>query len=470
MHHHEAVVSGRGDRPYKRFAQEVAAADLPVGPGAPDVVCAAEVAALPDAAQRYLTFMGVVGAPRHWSFTARFHGRFRLRRGLGWMLAEAWQYNSAIGVARIFVMRIRFAGVVPMTGVDRYLRGRGRKLGKLLGLVTVADGQGGEFDVGELTTYLNDAVLLAPSLLLRAGTEWNQLSDSTFEVALSDRGHRVSGRVTIDERGAPIDFTTTDRFADLPGGLRRAEWHTPITGWSQADSRPRPEGVCALWRLPEGDLPYIEGRIDDVVYDQAPGVPPAADRRHWLSRAGFGAAQLAVVVPAAPLLRRWFNRWGATGDEAEGSLPGDELVPDAQMSSTRAITIDAPPAEVWPRSALSKTGRSFVASKWLDKSDSRQCESRQSATELPTSHRGGPPHEGPAGRRAGRSGPLAARRHSRAARALGQVIAQGTIPSRVVSLSQRLASRRCLSRCMLAVISLAAWGRMTSGTMSLPMP
>jgi hypothetical protein len=119
--------------------------------------------------------------------------------------------------------------------------------------------------------------------------------------------------------------------------------------------------VRALWRLPEGDLPYIEGRIDDVVYDQAPVAPPAADRRHRLNRrrrrAGSGAAQLAMVVPAAPLLRRWYKRWGATGDEAEGSLPGDELVPDAQMSSTRAITIDAPPAQVWPWLAQIGQGR-----------------------------------------------------------------------------------------------------------------
>ena len=44
-------------------------------------------------------------------------------------------------------------------------------------------------------------------------------------------------------------------------------------------------------------------------------------------------------------------------------------------------------------------------------------------------------------------------------------------PCRYVLLGfQALVSRRCLSRCMLVVISLAAWGRMTRGTMSLPMP
>jgi hypothetical protein len=359
MPYKEALLREGGDDLFERLAREVAAAGLPVGPENTDVVSAAEVAALPETVQRYLTFMGAVGAPRHCSFTARFTGRFRLRPSLGWMPAEAWQYNSALGggVARIFVMRIRFAGVVPMTGVDSYLRGRGRMLGKLLGVVTVADGRGSEFDVGELTTYLNDALLLAPSLLLRPGTEWKQLDQATFEVTLTDRGQRVSGRVTIDERGAPVDFATTDRFADLPGGLRRAEWHTPIDRWGEAGGRPRPESVRASWRLPQGDLPYIEGRIDDLAYDEVPFAAPAADDRHPRLRAGLGAAQIAAVLPAAPLLRRWYNHWGATSVEAEWPLPGDELVPEAQLSSTRAITIDAPPAQVWPWLAQIGQGR-----------------------------------------------------------------------------------------------------------------
>jgi hypothetical protein len=60
---------------------------------------------------------------------------------------------------------------------------------------------------------------------------------------------------------------------------------------------------------------------------------------------------LAVDVPlmvVAPLVRRWHLRWGATDAEVAASMPGDELLPAAQYRSTRAITIDAPPAAVWP--------------------------------------------------------------------------------------------------------------------------
>ena len=50
----------------------------------------------------------------------------------------------------------------------------------------------------------------------------------------------------------------------------------------------------------------------------------------------------------APLYRRWRLRWGATPEEVASSLPGDELLPSARFVCTRAVTIAAPPAAVWP--------------------------------------------------------------------------------------------------------------------------
>jgi hypothetical protein len=59
-------------------------------------------------------------------------------------------------------------------------------------------------------------------------------------------------------------------------------------------------------------------------------------------------ALLALGVAYGGLLRRPILTWGATEDEAARRLPGDELLPDADSVATRAITIDAPAAAVWP--------------------------------------------------------------------------------------------------------------------------
>ncbi len=87
-----------------------------------------------------MRFIGVKGRPRDRSFQARFAGRFRMRPGMGCLPVEAWQYNSAVTVSRVFVMRVCIARVFPMTGSNTYISGHGRMLGKLLGLIPVANG------------------------------------------------------------------------------------------------------------------------------------------------------------------------------------------------------------------------------------------------------------------------------------------------------------------------------------------
>lgn len=213
---------------------------------------------LPAPAQRFLRYMGVIGRPRPWAFSVRFVGRFK-RPGQSWMPCEAWQVNAAAPVTRVFHMRIDFARVVPMVGQDVYVDGRGSMHGKVLGLVPVADGAGPEFDLGELVTYVNDALVLAPSMLLVPACTWTAVDSGSFDVAFEDRENRVTARVFVDERGAMLDFATEDRWCDLPGGLVRARWTTPFDGWTDVDGRPWLTGATATWDLPDGPLPYIEG-------------------------------------------------------------------------------------------------------------------------------------------------------------------------------------------------------------------
>jgi uncharacterized protein YndB with AHSA1/START domain len=69
---------------------------------------------------------------------------------------------------------------------------------------------------------------------------------------------------------------------------------------------------------------------------------------HERRRALRALAEDVPLFLTAPLYRRWHLRWGATAAEVNASLPGDELQPKAQFRATRAITIDAPPEQVWP--------------------------------------------------------------------------------------------------------------------------
>ena len=243
----------------------MAALGLPGGPpGKPAApVTEADLAPLPGPAQRYLRFMGVVRSSEGLVVPRRLHGPFP-PHGTGRTVDEVRgvAVRQPQPVARIFHIRLRMGGLVPVLGRDTYVDGHGRMLIRVLDAITVGDGHGEEFDVGELVTYLNDGIMIAPSMLLVPAVEWSPVDASTFDVALTDRGHTVAARVSVDERGAPVDFSTTDRFAADPhdaAKLVRARWTTPMEGWHDVGGGRRLwKRGQAVWHLPEGEFAYAD--------------------------------------------------------------------------------------------------------------------------------------------------------------------------------------------------------------------
>ena len=100
------------------------------------------------------------------------------------------------------------------------------------------------------------------------------------------------------------------------------------------------------WILVEVLVVRVFSPLQPVCLLAGAGLILAGDRR-LLQRVDEVVTGLPLFL-SAPLLRRWHLRWGATSKEVAGTMPGDDLVPVAHFTATRAITIDAPPDQVWP--------------------------------------------------------------------------------------------------------------------------
>ncbi len=57
---------------------------------------------------------------------------------------------------------------------------------------------------------------------------------------------------------------------------------------------------------------------------------------------------LALGTAGGIALRRRYLRWGARDDEVGATLPGDDIVAEPNVVATRAVSIAAPAAKVWP--------------------------------------------------------------------------------------------------------------------------
>lgn len=87
------------------------------------------------------------------------------------------------------------------------------------------------------------------------------------------------------------------------------------------------------------------------------GSGPATRILRYLRRTNPGGAIEYLAQLLDGLIRPELLRSGATPDEERRPLPGDDLVPSPLWEATRAVTIDAPAAEVWPWVAQMGYGR-----------------------------------------------------------------------------------------------------------------
>jgi hypothetical protein len=76
-------------------------------------------------------------------------------------------------------------------------------------------------------------------------------------------------------------------------------------------------------------------------------------RRYVTSVIAIGGAAAAYIRLGRPRQLRW----GATDQESEGSLPGDDLIANPDLTATRAITVHTSAEQVWPWIAQLGQGR-----------------------------------------------------------------------------------------------------------------
>ena len=90
--------------------------------------------------------------------------------------------------------------------------------GKILDRFSIVDDSSDATTVGELVTYVNDALIFAPSMLLVPASHWTAVDgdDEAFDVSFTDQKTTVSARVFVDAQGAMRSFSTNERFARDP--------------------------------------------------------------------------------------------------------------------------------------------------------------------------------------------------------------------------------------------------------------
>ncbi|MBI5563282.1 MAG: hypothetical protein HY870_00185 [Chloroflexi bacterium] len=221
---------------------------------------------LPEPAQRYMNYTGVVGQP--WIDTIRIKYAGQFRRGVDqpWLPIEATQVYTTNPPAFHWNARLKMFGLWLMRGGDTYQNGHGHMFGKVAGVFTIFDARGPEIDQGTRMRYLNEMTWF-PIALLSDYITWQAVDDQAFDVTYTDHGQSVTARFFIAPDGRLINFSAM-RYREHKGAYTYDRWDTPMTEWGQLGGLNLPICGQAVWKLPGGDLPYVDIKLTKIVYNE----------------------------------------------------------------------------------------------------------------------------------------------------------------------------------------------------------
>ena len=221
---------------------------------------------LPEPVQRYLSYSGVIG--QAWIDTVRlkYTGRFRLAADRPWLPIKAEQVYTTNPPGFRWKARLKMAGLWLASGRDTYTAGHGHMFGKVAGLFTIFDARGPELDQGGRLRYLNETTWF-PIALLGNNMKWQAIDNRSADVTFTDCGQSVTARLIFDDSGRPINFIA-QRYRENKGAYTLDTWTTPFTAWGLIGGLNLPLSGQAVWKFPDGDLPYIDITLTEIEYNR----------------------------------------------------------------------------------------------------------------------------------------------------------------------------------------------------------
>jgi hypothetical protein len=236
-------------------------ADMPL-------VTDSDLSHLPAPVQKYLRVVGAVGKPRIRNFRAVFTGDFRNGLEGPWMVFRSEQYNFFDQPTRVFLMTATRYGL-PIQGLHVF-RGNGATMQiKLASLFQVVDAKGPEMNQGETVTLFNDLCLMAPAGLIdKERIRWEAAGPLAARATFTHQGNTISARLSFNQAGELIDFTSNDRFFSSDGRTFKSyPWSTPAKDYKDVGGRRVVGYGEAVWHTPQGEFTYGKFNLAEIDYN-----------------------------------------------------------------------------------------------------------------------------------------------------------------------------------------------------------
>jgi hypothetical protein len=153
-----------------------------------------------------------------------------------------------------------------VAAVDKFSKGEGSLVVKMMSLFKVADAKGKDYDQAELMRYLAEMIWF-PAAFLSEYIRWEPINSDSSRVMINIEGLTASADVYFNPSGQITNFVA-ERYMDVGGGSILKKWSTPLEDYAEINGVMVPVKGEGVWELSTGDFPYVRiTEIPDLEYN-----------------------------------------------------------------------------------------------------------------------------------------------------------------------------------------------------------
>lgn len=185
-------------------------------------------------------------------------GQFKTGAKSGWMNIAGIEYFNTAQPGFIWLGKTRW-----FSAVDSFLSNKGRLVVRLFSIFKILEKRGKKIDEAELIRWVAESVWFPTALLPNDKLKWLPENESEAKLEYSFGNLHIIVTVTFSFRDE-IETIATQRFNN-EGQLRL--WQGKVSHYRRHGGMLIPSRLEAVWKLPDGDMPYARFHLQDIQYD-----------------------------------------------------------------------------------------------------------------------------------------------------------------------------------------------------------
>jgi len=214
---------------------------------------------LPVPVQKYFKHVLMEGQPPVQAVRMLQNGQFKTDLKKGWVNLQGEQYVTInkpgfVWKGKTYMFSAR----------DMYLKDRGRLIVDLFSVYRLRNGEGPNYDEGELLRWLGESVCYPTNLLPREKLHWLPIDEKSAQLSYNYNGQLLTCKVFFNSKNE-IERMETQRYM---GDRKRETWVNKLANYQLHGGMLIPTNLEAGWQLKDGYFPYAKFQITTIEYNK----------------------------------------------------------------------------------------------------------------------------------------------------------------------------------------------------------